>query len=306
MDTILALTEKLQRAEERALAAELISERRRQALADLENDDLSIPDRIWEECLVAKLLTGTAAREVMQRAELFDQIENAFPTTYACRHGEVTGVSVLDDVKDLIHNKAKAEGLGEHCRQLRLALADALQIVFASLPPKPHDGPCGGPDAQCDQACVDFANAASEYGRLFRVKNAPPHHFEEAAREVLRKAEECDTLDGYIDRIVSACNVDVTVNGHTFPPAMVVDACIAEVERLRQESADFESVCMSQEGQIARLMAELATAKKIGAAECAEVLERHAAQYTSDDETSVALSGMLIKIAAELRAEVGE
>jgi hypothetical protein len=44
-------------------------------------------------------------------------------------------------------------------------------------------------------------------------------------------------------------------------------ALIAEVERLRQESADFEAVCMSQEGQIARLMAELATAKKIGAAE---------------------------------------
>ena len=85
----------------------------------------------------------------------------------------------------------------------------------------------------------------------------------------------------------------------------VLPTVLIEVERLRQESADVEAVCMSQEGQIARLMAELATAKRIGAAECAEVLERHAAQYTSDDETSVALSGMLIKIAAELRAEVG-
>jgi len=51
---------------------------------------------------------------------------------------------------------------------------------------------------------------------------------------------------------------------------------------------------------------KLATAKRVGAAECAEILEAHAAQYTSDDETSMALSGMLIKIAAELRAEVGE
>jgi hypothetical protein len=59
----------------------------------------------------------------------------------------------------------------------------------------------------------------------------------------------------------------------------LVSACpllIAEVERLRQESADFEAVCMSQEGQIARLMAELATAKKIGAA---EELERMAEPY---------------------------
>ena len=54
------------------------------------------------------------------------------------------------------------------------------------------------------------------------------------------------------------------------------------------------------------LRQELSTAKRVGAAECAEILEAHAAQYTSDDETSMALSGMLIKIAAELRAEVGE
>jgi hypothetical protein len=70
MDTILALTEKLQRAEKRAMAAELISERRRH----WKNDDMSIPDRIWEECLVAKLLTDTYAREVMRKAEERDEL----------------------------------------------------------------------------------------------------------------------------------------------------------------------------------------------------------------------------------------
>jgi hypothetical protein len=52
-------------------------------------------------------------------------------------------------------------------------------------------------------------------------------------------------------------------------------AIIAEVERLRQESADFEAVCMSQEGQIARLMAELATAKRVGAAEALKAMDQH-------------------------------
>jgi hypothetical protein len=102
-------------------------------------------------------------------------------------------------------------------------------------------------------------------------------------------------------------------------------ALIAEVERLRQESADFEAVCMSQEGQIARLRQQLATAKRVGAA---EELERMAEPYiheylagsqylelanrpwecTQDLKNSIndCLKCELLNRAAELRAEVGE
>jgi len=76
---------------------------------------------------------------------------------------------------------------------------------------------------------------------------------------------------------------------------------LEEIERLRQESADFESVCMSQEGQIARLMAELTTAKKIGAA---EELERLAAIPTKTAFEEL-MQALLTLRAAELRAEVG-
>jgi hypothetical protein len=89
--------------------------------------------------------------------------------------------------------------------------------------------------------------------------------------------------------------------------AATAPALIAEVERLRQESADFEAVCMSQEGQIARLMAELATAKRMGAAEELERLfSRSDFVYHKDRTTDRAVTlDNINKRAAELRAEVG-
>jgi len=122
-------------------------------------------------------------------SEMLEAIRDAMPADAPSRYGEITGVSTLDDVKDLVRDKQKALGLGEHCRQLRLALAEALQIVFSTLPLSPHEGSCGGPDSQCDQCCADAANAYSQYHRLFKVKNNPPHYFEaEAARNVHMKA----------------------------------------------------------------------------------------------------------------------
>jgi len=99
------------------------------------------------------------------------------------------------EVEQIREKAKKAEGLGEHCRQLRLALADALTIVFAELPPQPHEGGCGGPDSQCDQACADAANAYAEYRRLFKVKNDPPHHFEQQAAEMREKAGLLDWME---------------------------------------------------------------------------------------------------------------
>jgi hypothetical protein len=92
-------------------------------------------------------------------------------------------------------------------------------------------------------------------------------------------------------------------------------ALIAEVERLRQESADFEGVCLSQEGQIARLMAELATAKKVGAAECLQVLrERYHDEVPNTYGRWVSQADIehcfqhysLPEPPAELRAEAGK
>ena len=107
-----------------------------------------------------------------------------------------------------------------------------------------------------------------------------------------------------------------TVRGMANTCTMHIPALIAEVERLRQESADFESVCMSQEGQIARLMAELATAKKIGAAEWHEAEAVRLSAIADDVFARLPGSHDARRfrnkatdhrdIAAELRAEVGK
>jgi hypothetical protein len=72
LDETISMASKLQAAEARAVAAELISERRRQALADLENDDKRIPLRIWAECLNAKDMNDAAARELIEKAAQYD------------------------------------------------------------------------------------------------------------------------------------------------------------------------------------------------------------------------------------------
>ena len=110
---------------------------------------------------------------------------------------------------------AKSDGLGLHCKELRLALADALIWILGELPSAPHEGSCGGPNSLCDQECADVANAYGEYRRLFKIKNNPPHYFESKASEARKDSERLDWLENQGE-------VDVWMRGCPQPDYMAV------------------------------------------------------------------------------------
>jgi len=178
---------------ERHLASAEQVRQMREVLGKLEAHRRQYPDSMWENMLKDQQSNPAARYRIGEKyvthvpAMLFEEIRQAL---------SLTPSEAEQQARENAEKAAKASGLGEHCRELRLALADALEDVFSNIPPKPHDGSCGGPDAQCDQLCADFATASERYRRLFLVKNAAPHVFEQQAAA---NAEKAALLDWWFD-----------------------------------------------------------------------------------------------------------
>jgi hypothetical protein len=107
LDEIIELKEQLQAAEARAVAAET-------ALTSIctiyecwrvmDHTQRQTNDRMRAIGKIADAVDLTAARELIAKADSFDDIYEALPDDSPAKFPE-TGVSVLDEVKDLIQHK---------------------------------------------------------------------------------------------------------------------------------------------------------------------------------------------------------
>jgi len=122
--------EKLQAAEARALAAEM----RLKRISDAINDDVtSFTDALSIAEGVIADSDLTAAREMMRKADSFDDIYEALPDDSPAKFPE-TGVSVLDEVKDLLRDVAALRTKRDEAQQrLRAAIQERMK-TFSERP----------------------------------------------------------------------------------------------------------------------------------------------------------------------------
>jgi len=130
LEVPIALTAKLQAAEARALAAEM----RLKRISDAINDDVtSFTDALSIAEGVIADSDLTAAREMMRKADSFDDIYEALPDDSPAKFPE-TGVSVLDEVKDLLRDVAALRAERDEAQQrLRAAIQERMK-TFSERP----------------------------------------------------------------------------------------------------------------------------------------------------------------------------